>query len=319
MVYTFSGIKQDSAGAYWYDDRDIPKVTVPISKTFDGNTSISLEKLEEHFKFQSDLPPIPKFLIRPRLDSSWNYKSNDGWDITGEMVVYEPLEWVPIVVSERTYPKGAFTKSFEETEVTVSENKLFGKVSSELEISGGGSFFGVKIEAKVKAEGSVEATLKTERIQKIVTEGKLGDMVVKEIWFALGLRVKQVYSRKINLWNANNGGSHEVTWYGGPGWDEIHVPSRALRGVEGLQFSDIRMTGGGASNRIYIQALPQFSGDKLEYLHLAISNVGWKDWYAYIPPNSVGDKVDRQEVIPWRQYKPTPTLMAFTEGDKVVV
>lgn len=165
-------IEQDSAGAYWYDDRDTSKINVPTAAKFDGNINKHSEKLDEYIMFRSDLQPLPKFLIHPRLDSTWNYSRDDGWDITGKMVVYEPIEWAPIVVSDWKYPKDAFTKIFEETEVSRAESKLCGKVSSELQIYSGVKLLWSEDRSKVKAEASVEATLKTERIQKIKPAGK---------------------------------------------------------------------------------------------------------------------------------------------------
>jgi hypothetical protein len=227
------------------------------------------------------------------------------------MVVYEPVEWVPVVTTTRTFARDEIETTLKEKVTKTDTSKLYGRLHTELKVSGGHNLYGIKVEASVTAEASVEAKRETERVEEITKQGKLGNKVVHEVWVAMSLKVRKVYSRKIQLWNANNGGNQEVSWSGGPGWGDIWIGSRELSKVDGLQYSKVAMSGGGASNRVYFQVLPQVESGELKDLHIAISNVGWKDWYAYVPDYSAGKKVDGTEHLAWRAWEPRVTLLSL--------
>lgn len=71
------------------------------------------------------MPKLPKFLIRPRLDSTWA-SGNHGWcNITGDMVVYKPKKWVPNTSRTKTYPRSAIETALKETTTTTTTTKLY--------------------------------------------------------------------------------------------------------------------------------------------------------------------------------------------------
>jgi hypothetical protein len=78
MGYTFPGIKRNDNGVYYYDENDIPEVHVPIAKEFKGNFKMTLKQLDDWFGVSPTLQPLPKYLVLPDLDSTWNYAANNG-------------------------------------------------------------------------------------------------------------------------------------------------------------------------------------------------------------------------------------------------
>jgi hypothetical protein len=230
------------------------------------------------------------------------------------MVVYRPIEWVPIISCTKTFPRNTITQEFKREKTTTTTSKLYGKVESELEISGGANYMGMKVEAKLRAEASVQASMESNDVDKIITQGKLGDKVVKEVWVGMLIRVEEVFNHNVRVWIDNRGKGDSLGWSGGPGWNEILVPSRTLARVEGLQFSKIAMSGTGFSSSLYVQALPVLD-EKGEFkdLHLALSNTGWQDWYAYV----VGGKSrpSGRELLAWPAWEYAATLMVMDEKD----
>ncbi|WKT54451.1 hypothetical protein QSH57_005035 [Fusarium oxysporum f. sp. vasinfectum] len=72
------------------------------------------------------------------------------------------------------------------------------------------------------------------------------------------------------------------------------------------------MTGGGHSSGLYIQTLPVFDENKeLKDLHIALSNVGWVDWYAYVAGKK-GPSSGRQ-LLAYPNYRPSTTLMPLNK------
>ncbi|KAJ0380841.1 hypothetical protein COL26b_000681 [Colletotrichum chrysophilum] len=177
-----------------------------------------------------------------------------------------------------------------------------------LEISGGENFMEMKADAKATADASVSF----ER-EEYTQEGKVGDEPLVEVAVGLMLRVEKVYTHNINIWADGRGQVNSMSWSGGPGWDDIRIPSRALRRVGGLQFYNFSMSGTGHSSGLYVQTLPVFNDKKeLEDIHIALSNKGWKDWYAY----TVGQKgkSSGRHLFAYPSYKPSTTIMPVNKA-----
>jgi hypothetical protein len=189
-------------------------------------------------------------------------------------------------------------------------------VRAELSASAGGGICGVKVEANVSTEFKYENKITSEETAKITTKGVLGKTVVNEVWLTMSLRAKPVYSRKILLWNNNVNGDHRITWHERSGLSifemgALGVPSRELHRVENMQFSDIAMSGNGASKNIRFQVLPVLDKDskKLKDLHIAFSDTGSESWFVYKPDDSYGIQLEGPCDLAWRDWKPQFTFM----------
>ncbi|TGO43746.1 hypothetical protein BCON_0954g00010 [Botryotinia convoluta] len=314
MSFAFTGIKRDANGAYYYNSDDIPQIQVPMAQQFSGNLNLTQPQLDYWFGVSQSLPSLPKYLVQPRLHSQWNLSKYDGWDITGEMIVYEPVEWIPIVTAVRSHPRSILEQTYTNESTSTTSSEIYGRIQAELEISSGINMFGVKAQAKISSEAKVEGRITSDDVSRIRTEGTLGDKVVKEVWLTMSLKVKPIFSRKIVLWNANKDEGYDVWWSGGPDWDDIRVLDKDVHRVEGLQFSNVPTSGPGPSNNIYFQVLPQLDTDKkIQDLHIAISNKNWKDWFAYIPDYSYNIPLEGTQVLTWRSWAPQVTLMALPD------
>jgi hypothetical protein len=127
------------------------------------------------------------------------------------------------------------------------------------------------------------------------------------------LRVEEFYTHNIKVWVDGREKGDSLGWHGGPSWSDIHIPSRALSRVGGLQFSKITMTGGGHSTGLYVQTLPVFNENKeLKDVHIALSNVGWTDWYAYVAGKK--GKSSGRQLLAYPNYHPSTTLMPIIKA-----
>lgn len=309
MGFQFDGPAKDNNDAYYYNDGDVKVIRVPLSNECYGDLRMDHEQLQEWFGISNDnLPDLPAYYISPRLDSTSGDSSGGWWKVTGDIVAYKPIEWVPSVARIRDFPKNSLVTKIEKQRVEITNTKLYAKPGFALEISGGGNFMEMKAEAKATADTSVSF----ER-EEYTQEGKAGDEPLVEVAVGLMLRVEEVYTHNINIWADGRGQVNSMSWSGGPGWDDIRIPSRALNRVGGLQFYNFSMSGTGHSSGLYVQTLPVFNDKKeLEDIHLALSNKGWKDWYAY----TVGQKgkSSGRHLFAYPSYKPSTTIMPFNKA-----
>ncbi|KAJ9425867.1 hypothetical protein QL093DRAFT_2575451 [Fusarium oxysporum] len=301
MSFTFNGVKKDGNGAYYYNDGDVESHRIPLSDQCYGDVRMSREQLEE-------------CLLHPaRLDSTWGGTAGGGWwNVTGDIVVYKPIEWVPSVARIRDFPKNSIVTNIEKERVETTTTKLYAKAEFALEVSAGGNYMGIKAEAKAKTETGVEFEKEVRNKDTYTQKGVVGDVALVEVAVGLMLRVEEIYTHNIKVWVDGREKGDSLGWHGGPSWNDIHIPSRSLSRVGGLQFSKITMTGGGHSAGLYVQTLPVFDENKeLKDLHIALSNVGWTDWYAYVAGKK-GRSSGRQ-LLAYPNYRPSTTLMPLNK------
>ncbi|EGU86517.1 hypothetical protein FOQG_12853 [Fusarium oxysporum f. sp. raphani 54005] len=314
MSFTFNGVKKDGNGAYYYNDGDVESHRIPLSDQCYGDVRMSREQLEEWFGISNDtLPDLPAYYILPRLDSTWGGTAGGGWwNVTGDIVVYKPIEWVPSVARIRDFPKNSIVTNIEKERVETTTTKLYAKAEFALEVSAGGNYMGIKAEAKAKTETGVEFEKEVRNKDTYTQKGVVGDVALVEVAVGLMLRVEEIYTHNIKVWVDGREKGDSLGWHGGPSWNDIHIPSRSLSRVGGLQFSKITMTGGGHSAGLYVQTLPVFDEKKeLKDLHIALSNVGWTDWYAYVAGKK-GRSSGRQ-LLAYPNYRPSTTLMPLNK------
>ncbi|KAA8893230.1 hypothetical protein FN846DRAFT_963280 [Sphaerosporella brunnea] len=311
----FPGVKQAKSGAYYYDDNDVKMIKIPVGNCT-GDYILTPAELKRYFGVDpARMGPLPEYLIAPHLDSTWNEgrSKNTGrtwWDITGEVVAYRPIEWVPIVRELNTIPYSHFEVEYKKTTTKIQTSELYGHAEASFTIALGASWKGIKVEASTTT--SIEASYKTstELHEEIVEKGKRGDVVIKELAMGMALKVKRVYERNVKLYLNDESKKDSLTW-DGPAWGELWVGANDLRDVGALQFNPIIMSGSGYSKSLYLQVLPVFNADKkLTNMHLALSNKGWTDWYAY-PGGSHIPNPPRVETIPLPDNKkPLVTFIA---------
>lgn len=308
----FKDVLTDRHGNYYYNYEDIPKASVPISDVSEGDFNLSKDQLKYWFDLSDKtMPNLPKFLIRPRLNSKWG--GDSWWNITGDVVVYRPKKWVPNISRTKTYPRSAIETALTETTTTTTTTKLYAGAEASLEVSTGASFWGMKVEAKAKVETTISAQRDYVKVSELKTEGKLGDRVVHELWVSMLLEVEEVYSHDLKFWVENTGGKHNIGWSGGPAWENIWIANESLRYMDGLKFHPIQMSGSGHSDSIHLVTLPVFKGkgnDKdIDKLHVALSCNDWVDWYAYVTGEE--GPSHRTQLMAWPAFSATPTLVAI--------
>lgn len=338
---SFPGVKQTSGSkAFYYDDRDINMIDVPVGEC-QGDYILSKADLKRYFGLDpSRMGKLPEYFIAPRLDSAHNDARSTGGafdeiraisDVTGEVVAYKPLEWIPSVHARKTIPYNHFKVEFEKTETTIKTAELYGKFEASFTISAAGGWKSIK--AELSSTSTFEASYKitTESKEEIKTKGNLGDVVVKELVMGMSLRVRRVYERSVHMyfgWKVKNpiGDAFNfkvakmepiLTWDGPESWDDIRVKSSALRDVKPLQFFPVPMTGNGYKDGLWLQVLPVFNDKKLTDMHLVVSANGWDDWAAYTHGSRTVDG-DREETLPMPDYiTPLVTHIAVSDQEDV--
>jgi len=316
MVYTFQGVKNAASGAYYYDEHDFQRVKVPLADC-QGDYILSKDELKRYFGLDAErLGPIPEYLIAPRLNSTRNgSRSNttgrSWWDITGEVVAYKPIAWVPIVRERSTIPLSHFEVEFEKKSTTIQTSELYGKAETTFTMSVGVSYKGVKVELSTTTHVEAHYSTSAEVKEEITRKDKVG--FVKELIMGLGLRVQRVFERNVALYLDDKARGDSLTWRGPESWNDVHIPASALRDVDFLQFHPIHMTGTGHSSSLWLQVLPSFDSlQRLTDLNIAVSCAGWTDWYAYIGGTKTVNS-GRTETLPVpNNKKPQVTFIAVT-------
>lgn len=323
MVYKFEKPDSDRYGAYHYKDDEFEMVSVPIAEKTQG---ISLTKEDLHMWFgieEKTQPPLPAYLISQELkpgrgDQNYQFPTSVHWwrYITGDIVVYRPIEWVPIVSEVARFPKSKLSKELSRVTTTTTTSKIYGRATMSMEVSAGANFKGMMVEAKATAETEVEASLQKEEIEKLIESGKLGDETIFEVAVGMLLKVEEVckYSFPLeDLWAedtitttippawplvARSGNLH---WGGSQTWGELLIPPSNFDDVKGFQFQ---------SGSLWTQVLPLLNEKhEIKDMHIALSNSGWVNWYAYLN-GEIHESHDRK-TMPWIAWKPLSTFMTI--------
>ncbi|KAF9936994.1 hypothetical protein BGZ67_001820 [Mortierella alpina] len=317
---SFPGIKQTAGSkAFYYDDRDVNMIDVPIGKC-QGDSPLTDAELDSYFGIHpSKIGKLPEYIIAPRLHSAHDAsRSFSGLqetrlmsEITGEVENHSP---------------NLFHTEFESVETTIKKSEIYGSFEASFSISAGGSWKSMKAEASAGATFEANYRETKEFKEEIKTKGTYGEVVVKEIVMGMSLRVKRVYEHSVNLrfgWKlvdpigkAMNFQKAELetilTWDGPESWDDIMVKSSALRDVGPLQFHPVPMTGNGYKHGLWLQVLPVFEDKKFVDMHLIVSADGWKEWAAYGHGTRTVDS-GREETLPMPGYiTPMVTHIAVT-------
>lgn len=311
----FEGVKRDDDGVYFYDESELEKTTVPLSDTVEGDHPLDHGQLEELFGLTEDaLPQLPRFLVSPNLHSNWGgtyeHTPEQSWyAVNGNVVVYKPVEWVASVIRVKEWPAGAELERVPAEEMEGPVLSVYGPAELALEIPDVGAC--LRARARIKEEVVLGDDLGD--LQRTVADGVVGDEETVdaggvELVLGLMLRVEEVYAHAIpELWLDERCLGESLSWPGGPGWDEIHVPNWALANVAGVKFSGIKMVGEGHSDSLWLTALPVFDGDEVTDLHIALSCEGWNDWYAYVVGDKGGSGGDKLTAYP--QFRPRLAVM----------
>ncbi|QPC76892.1 hypothetical protein HYE68_007644 [Fusarium pseudograminearum] len=313
--YVFDGVKRKTHGEYYYLDDDMPTVRVPISSKCEGPRPMTPEELDEWFGVRErTMPSLPAYITIPHLYSKLGGKSGkekqnaEYYFIEGHMVVYRPIEWVPSVMLIKTIPKNTIITTIKRKEVVDTKLTIYAGAKLSIELSAGASGMGMAATATATSEVGIDFEKNSTTKETWAQEGQVGTTALNELAMGMMLRVEEVYRRSINVWVDGRKKGDSMGWSGGPGWNQIHVPDKSLRSVQGLQFHNIRTPGGGSTQHLYIQTLPVFDKEKkLKDLHIALSNSGWEDWYAYV----VGEKGESQgtDLLAYPGFRPSITLM----------
>lgn len=211
---------------------------------------------------------------------NWYITGNKYWYITGEVVVYKPLAWVPIVRERVTIPKSHFETEYEKKKTTIQTSELYGKGEACFTMSIGGGWRGLKLELSSTVSVEADYRKSTEVKEEITQKGKIGDVVIKEVVMGMCLRMERVYENSVHLYLNDKGRDNSLIWRDCESSSQAD-PSELIY-VGPLQFHPISMTGTGHSSSLYLQTLPVFSAEKnLLYLHLLLSCKGWTSWYTY--------------------------------------
>ncbi|KAF9309782.1 hypothetical protein BG003_009354 [Podila horticola] len=268
-----------------YLDEYVKTVQVPIAEC-EGTYPLSRKKLLRYFGVESETPSqLPEYIIVPRLHSSWKEDCPKGcwWDITGQVVAYTPIEWVPIVHQLDTIPFNVFEQEITVTSRETSSFELYLTADATFNVGMNTGWKGLKTD--VGYASGVKANYKTSTEMVGIIRANEGKVAVKKIVMSMALRVKRVYQRSVHVHLNELGLPHSLTWNTqGLPWNELRVPQSSLGLVEPLQYHPVFMTGAQKSS-LYLQVLPVFDKQndvwKLHDLCLVLSCKHWKDWYVY--------------------------------------
>jgi hypothetical protein len=322
MAHLCTGVSRaPESGAFYYDDNTLNEINVPVGHC-KGTYILSEDELYKYFGVESKrMGPLPEVLIAPHLNSTWNSSRSDSqgrswWDITGEVVAYKPIEWVPVVKDRRTIPFSHFRAESTKTTTNVTTSELFGSAEAAFTLSAGGGWSGMKMDLSTTTK--VEASYRTSKTvdEEIVEKAKFGDVVIKELVMGMGLKVERIFERTVKLYLNDEKKTDSLNWEGPESWADLCVPASLLRDVASLQFRNIVMSGSGHSTSLQMQALPVFDATtkKITDLHLVFSNVAWTDWYVYPGGRKIRDS-RRAETLPLPDTKPpVATFIPVTSG-----
>lgn len=318
MVYEFAGVNRRADGTYYYEDDCIPRVEIPMAEQSEGSYRMDKKTIDEWFGFTKNMPKLPKYMIfndlrngtphhelRGTTQTTWQY-------VSGGFGVYEPIEWVPTVDLIRSIPKSALSGTFKKETVKREKTRLYGKIGALFTASGGATYAGMKVEARVEVRGEAESELDSKTTETLVREGRVGDRPVLEIMLGINIRVRQVFYWRFNdeydlwyrywirpTWGPKLEFDYETSWHSGPGWEAIHVPDSQLRRVDKLIYH----------HGIYYQLLPVLKNGQIEGLHVAISQPGWQDWYVFTNGTGIPEVLGA-ETKAWESINPVATLIA---------
>ncbi|KAF9999538.1 hypothetical protein BGZ80_002399 [Entomortierella chlamydospora] len=248
-MYKFTDVKRENdTNAFYYSESDVKKSRVEID--YNG-CLLTEQQLRSYFGIDnSKMMELPEILIVPIFNSTSKNAKKDSWySITGHVVVYKPLAWVPKVTLLNTIPRSKITTRTEIKPTKIEPSKLYTNLGTDFTLSIRGGWKGVRTKStNVKANADNMAS-------------------------------ERVYERYVTLSLSDE---MDMTWGGIDKWDDIKVKKSDLRYVNHLQFHPIAMSGSGHVNSLYLQVLPGFNEQKmLTNLHIIFSCESWANWFAY--------------------------------------
>ncbi|KAF9995534.1 hypothetical protein BGZ65_008823 [Modicella reniformis] len=209
------------------------------------------------FLSSADAPQIPSnTLIAPRQKSTWNdirfqLTARSWWDIAGQVVVYEPLCWVPIVREKITIP----CSQLRTRRTTIQIEELYGLQTT------------LHLVHQHDPSPTTSAEINWEASTKLHEKStQIGKLPSSSSWAYLCACGAPLSVPFITCYLNDEGKSDSFTWNGIEKWEDILVDLNDLNEVQPLA---IFMTGTGYSGSLYLQILPAFNERKdLEDIHL---------------------------------------------------
>jgi len=273
-------------GPVTFDERDLGSVQPGLAAV--KGFQLSEEELKDIFDIdKARFGDLPKRLVIPELHGE-HYTEN-WYRVKGWLYQVEPVEWVPVVISEGTIPKSAFTTEYTRKEVEKSEKSFNASTSASLTIEGGGSYYGIT--ADVKSENTVSFEVKKSRYleEQWETKGTTGEVPIHKLFVYPLLRCRIVKRQDIE-YTVNNS-STELKWTRDR--DQGHcVGSGRLSRVRKLQFNPVPMTGWAVNGKTHILPVPKVENGVFSVTTL-MSRTEWTDWYVYDAPNADWEDVHK--------------------------
>ncbi|KAF9978893.1 hypothetical protein BGZ75_009889, partial [Mortierella antarctica] len=131
-----------------YDQDDVAMINVPVADCR-GDVLLTHDQLERYFGVEPvGDGQLPEYLITPRLHSFWNHNCPKGfwWDITGEVIVYKPIAWVPFVRKISTIPYTEIPTWVTTMTTNIRVSELYGSYEASFKLGAGIGIEGLKME-----------------------------------------------------------------------------------------------------------------------------------------------------------------------------
>ncbi|KAG0337116.1 hypothetical protein BG000_005815 [Podila horticola] len=133
-------------------------------------------------------------------------------DITGEIAVYTPIEWVPVVRLLETIPAGVFKSKITEKTTIIRKSELYGKFATTFTLGDEAGLKGLKMEFSETSKLVAKYSCSNEVKQRILTTAELGHIAINKIVMSMSLRVKRVYEHTVHLHLNGLGFGDSLTW-----------------------------------------------------------------------------------------------------------
>ncbi|KAK4224213.1 hypothetical protein QBC38DRAFT_515422 [Podospora fimiseda] len=225
---------------------------------------------------------LPKNFVVPVLEGCWH--SENCYQVTGYLYVVKPEAWVPQVSHGETLPASAFKTTYVKQQETVTETKFNAGTSAQVNISAGGSFFGLSAELKASAEISFNHSTSTTTKETLETHGIQGDEPIHQLFIYPTLRCKVIKKQPIE-YTIKNDSSRELKWTpdydNRPYWEARRVKDRRVNEIRDLQIHPVPMKGNGLADKTYILPVPEVNASGELDVTTIISRQGWSDWFKY--------------------------------------
>ncbi|KAJ2915979.1 hypothetical protein MD484_g4438, partial [Candolleomyces efflorescens] len=228
---------------------------------------LSPEELRQIFEIDSNrFGELPGRIVIPVLEGHF---VSPGWtsftvEVTGYLYLVEPATWIPQVFRGDTIPASTFKTTYTKEVKTVEETKFTATTSASVNISAGGSYLGITVDAKASStiDLKFEKTRTSEETRK--TEGTTGKAVVELMVYPI-LQCKVLKKQRINYT-----------------MERRVADGRLTAAVRRLAYHPVPMSGDTSSaGDTWILPVPQVTSDGGVEITTLISRNNWSDWFHY--------------------------------------